>query len=84
MERLTRRNPNGKGYRIPMEFAGSFRIESQGGVCVAFGDLVDKLGKLEDQEEARAKKIASLLRKEKPRNRGGYIKDLHRVYHPAA
>lgn len=56
MERLTRRNPNGKGYRILMDFAGSFRIESQGGVCVAFGDLVDKLGRLEDQEESKTKK----------------------------
>lgn len=55
-KRLTRRNPNGRGYRIPMEFAGEFHIDNNGSTCVAFGDLVDKLGRLEDQEESRTKK----------------------------
>lgn len=54
--RLTRRNPNGRGYRIPMEFAGEFHIYNDGSRCTAFGDLVNKLGRFEDQEEERAKK----------------------------
>lgn len=49
--RYTLKNPNGGGYRIWMTKAGEFRLVSQHGDVFAFGDLVDKLGKLEDEEE---------------------------------
>lgn len=49
MERMTRRNPDGT-YRIWMDQAGDFQMKTQGGEVYAFGDLVNKLGKYEDQE----------------------------------
>lgn len=47
-DRMTRRNPNNGTYRVWLDKAGTFRIESQGGVVFAFGDLVDRLGRYED------------------------------------
>ncbi|QNM08026.1 hypothetical protein [Wansuia hejianensis] len=55
-ERMTRKNPQGMGYRVWLDHAGSFRIESQGGELFLLGDLADKLGYLEDEEEKRRKK----------------------------
>lgn len=55
-KRFTRKNPDGKTYRLWMDQAGEFSMKSQGGAVFAFGDLVDKLGRLEDQEERKAKK----------------------------
>lgn len=55
-ERMTRKNPQGIGYRVWLDHAGSFRIESQGGELFLLGDLADKLGYLEDEEEKRRKK----------------------------
>lgn len=54
-ERLTVKNPDGT-YRIWMDHAGSFRMESQMGAVYAFGDLVNKLGKYEDQDDEKHKK----------------------------
>ena len=39
-----------------MDHAGSFRMESQMGAVYAFGDLVNKLGKYEDQDDEKHKK----------------------------
>lgn len=55
-KRFTRKNPDGKTYRLWMDQAGDFSMKSQGGSVFAFGDLVDKLGQLEDQEEKKIKK----------------------------
>ena len=55
-ERMTRKNPQGMGYRVWLDHAGSFRIESQGGELFLLGDLADKLGRMEDEEEKRRKK----------------------------
>ena len=55
-ERMTRKNPQGIGYRVWLDHAGSFRIESQGGELFLLGDLADKLGRMEDEEEKRRKK----------------------------
>ena len=54
--RMTRKNPQGIGYRVWLDHAGSFRIESQGGELFLLGDLADQLGYLEDEEENRRKK----------------------------
>lgn len=54
-ERLTVKNPDGT-YRIWMERAGTFRLESQMDSVFAYGDLVNKLGRYEDQDEERHKK----------------------------
>lgn len=43
-ERLTVKNPDGT-YRIWMDHAGTFRLESQMNSVFAYGDLVDKLGR---------------------------------------
>lgn len=56
MKRYTRPNPGGHGYRVPLEFAGTFRIEGQGSACAAFGDLINRLGELEDAQEAEEKR----------------------------
>lgn len=53
-ERLTVKNPDGS-YRIWMDRAGTFRLESQMNSVFAYGDLVDKLGKYEDLEEMKKK-----------------------------
>lgn len=54
-ERLTVKNPDGT-YRIWMERAGTFRLESQMDSVFAYGDLVNKLGRYEDQDEEKHKK----------------------------
>ena len=54
-ERYTRRNADGKTYRIWMDYAGEFGLKSQGGELYAFGDIVDKLGRLEDSREMAEK-----------------------------
>lgn len=38
-----------------MDHAGDFALKSQGGELFTSGDLVDKLGRLEDQEEQKEK-----------------------------
>lgn len=59
-ERLTVKNPDGT-YRIWMDHAGTFRLESQMNSVFAYGDLVDKLGRYEDLEE-KTKKESYMLR----------------------
>lgn len=54
-ERLTVKNPDGT-YRIWMDHAGTFRLESQMNSVFAYGDLVDKLGRCEDLEEKTKKR----------------------------
>lgn len=54
-ERLTVKNPDGT-YRIWMDHAGTFRLESQMNSVFAYGDLVDKLGRYEDLEEKTKKR----------------------------
>lgn len=53
-ERLTVKNPDGT-YRIWLDRAGTFRLESQMNSVFAYGDLVDKLGRYEDFEEMKKK-----------------------------
>lgn len=47
-QRYTRRNPGGRGFRIPAEHLGEFRILQCGLSIAVFGDLVDKLGEYEE------------------------------------
>ena len=54
--RYTHKNPDGKTYRIWMDQAGDFNLKSQGGELFASGDMVNKLGRLEDQEEKKEKR----------------------------
>ena len=54
-ERLTVKNPDGS-YRIWMDRAGTFRLESQMNSVFAYGDLVDKLGRYEKLEEKTKKR----------------------------
>ena len=54
-ERLTVKNPDGS-YRIWMDRAGTFRLESQMNSVFAYADLVDKLGRYEDLEEKTKKR----------------------------
>lgn len=54
-ERLTVKNPDGT-YRIWMDHAGTFRLESQMNSVFAYVDLVDKLGRYEDLEEKTKKR----------------------------
>lgn len=54
-KRFTHRNPDGS-YRVWMDQAGEFRMQPQGGELFCFGDLINRLGELEDQEEKKAKK----------------------------
>lgn len=51
MQRMTRLNPDGKTYRAWADQIGTFRMESQGGEVFLFGDLINKLGEMEDREE---------------------------------
>lgn len=53
--RYTRKNPDGKTYRVWMDHAGDFQIKTQGEELFAFGDMIDALGRLEDREEAQEK-----------------------------
>ena len=55
---MTVKNPDGT-YRIWMERAGTFRLESQMDSVFAYGDLVNKLGRYEDQDEEKHKKYES-------------------------
>ena len=48
MARMTLKNPNNQGYRIPMSRAGTLRIESNGRFSDIFGDMVNRLGQFED------------------------------------
>lgn len=38
-------------YRIPMDYAGELTIYGENGVLWMYGDLVDRLGDLEEQGE---------------------------------
>ena len=51
--RFTIKNPNGMGYRICMDRL-SVRIESQQNALWMYGEIADRLGRLEDEEEKRA------------------------------
>lgn len=44
---MTRLNPDGITYRLPLDRSGTMRIEGDGGRMAAFGDAVDKLGQIE-------------------------------------
>lgn len=57
--RMTRANPGGRGYRLPLNNNGEFRIEGM----AAFGDAVDKLGKIEDM--FTMKELEELSRRKK-------------------
>lgn len=46
--RMTRANPGGAGYRLPLINNGEFRFNGTGCSMAAFGDAVDKLGQIED------------------------------------
>lgn len=48
MERMTVTNPNNRSYRVPLEKAREFKIESYGTSVGIFGDLVNRLGQYED------------------------------------
>lgn len=56
MRRMTLKNPGGSfehtTYRMRADKA-NFRLEVQGGEMWMFGDLVNQLGRLEDEEELR-------------------------------
>lgn len=54
-ERLAVKNPDGT-YRIWMDRAGTFRLEAQMNSIFVYGDLVNKLGWYEDQDEEKHKK----------------------------
>lgn len=66
-KRMTRKNPDGKTYRLPLNQNGEFHIDGMGHAMAAFGDAVDKLGKIEDWftmkelEELSEKKRAGML-----------------------
>ena len=54
MRRFTRPNHvqgNRHKFRIPLDYAGELTIYGENGVIWMAGDLVDRLGDLEDQEE---------------------------------
>ena len=54
--RMTVKNPNGT-YRVPIERIGDgIRIEVSGHNIGVFGELVNKLGRLEDKEELETSK----------------------------
>lgn len=55
-ERFTRKNPDGKTYRMWLEIAETLRIEAQGGGVFVYGPAIDRLGKLEDSEEEKKTK----------------------------
>lgn len=57
--RFTHKNPDGKTYRAWMDHAGTFRLETQqpGGIF-AFGEMIDRLGELEDMIEHMEKENA--------------------------
>lgn len=40
-----------KTYRVWMDQAGEFRMDTQGGEVFAFGDMINRLGELEDLVE---------------------------------
>lgn len=44
---MTRLNPDGKSYRLPLMGNGELRIDGYGNSLAAFGDFVDKLGMYE-------------------------------------
>lgn len=48
MDRMTVINPNNKSYRVPLEKAKEFKIETYGTSTGIFGDLVNRLGQYED------------------------------------
>lgn len=60
MKRYTMKNPGGrKTYRIWMDKAGDNSFQSQGNGLFMFGDIVNRLGELEDmfeESEKRSKK----------------------------
>ncbi|MCQ2509378.1 MAG: hypothetical protein MJ116_02800 [Lachnospiraceae bacterium] len=58
-KRYTRRNHDGVGggarsYRIPLSQIDGFEVKNQGGEPAAFGELINHLGKLEDEAERLA------------------------------
>lgn len=60
--RYTHKNPDGKTYRLWLERAGDFECKNQGGEIFVSGELIDKLGRLEDQEEEKEKRRLPLHR----------------------
>ena len=50
MEKFTRKNPDGRTYRIPFNATCNFRMQNDRLNGAFFGDFVDKLGALEELE----------------------------------
>ena len=48
MFRMTLKNPNDQGYRIPISHSGTLRIESTETFSDIFGDVANRLGEYED------------------------------------
>lgn len=44
---MTRKNPDGRTYRLPLNDNGTFRVEGHGCSMAVFGDAIDKLGRIE-------------------------------------
>ncbi len=61
--RMTRGNPDGRTYRLPLNVGGEFRIIGEGVSMAAFGDAVDKLGQIEDM--FTMKELEELYRRKK-------------------
>lgn len=61
--RMTRANPGGRGYRLPLNNNGEFHIDGMGYHMAAFGDAVDKLGQIEDM--FTMKELEELFRRKK-------------------
>lgn len=55
IKRFTRKNVGTAGsrqtYRVWLDHAGEFRIDTQGGEAFMFGDMINRLGELEDLAE---------------------------------
>lgn len=57
-EKLTRINPDGVTYRVPLEVAGEFRVIADSYNMCIMGDIINKLGqyeKLGEPEEIERK-----------------------------
>ena len=54
IKRYTRKNIGSSphvSYRVWLDHAGEFRIDRQGGEAFMFGDMINRLGELEDLAE---------------------------------
>lgn len=62
---FTRKNPDGKTYRIPFNEVGNFKIQNDRFNGAFYGDFVDKLGIIEelDLDIELVKKLAKVPQK---------------------